>query len=233
MQIITNQKLIQRNKRIGNITTIAGLGVLVVGFIVSMKPDNMTLAFGALILGFIFTQIAVYFTNRWGRSPRQDELVVKAFKGLDKHSTLYNYTSPVPHLLVGPMGVWVIIPYFQEGTITYNEKRNRWQQKNAGWYMRIFGQGGLGRPDQDINAYQGQITRFFKKNLPPDQQPEIKTALIFTARNVTVDAENAPVPSLALEKAKDFFRRQTKEDPLDPDILIAVKNVLPKEISPK
>lgn len=233
MQVISNHKLIQRNKRIGQITTFAGLGVLAIGFFISMKPENMTLAFGALILGFIFTQIAVYYGNRWGRSPRQDELVVKALKGLDKQSNLYNYTAPVPHLLVGPMGVWVIIPYFQEGTITYNEKRNRWQQKNAGWYMRIFGQGGLGRPDQDVTAYESQLARFFKKNLPSEQQPDIKTVLIFTARNISVNAENAPVPSLALDKAKDFFRRQAKEAPLDPQILNAVKDILPKEIPPK
>lgn len=229
MQIITDQKQIKRKKLIGQITTFAGLGVLAVGFYFSMKPETMNLSFGALILGFILTQIAVYYGNRWGKSPRQDELVVKALKGLDKSTSLYNFTSPVSHLLVGPMGVWILLPYFQEGTITYDEKKNRWRQKSGNWYMRFFGQGGVGRPDQDVTSNRAQLARFFKKNLPADQQPVIHTALIFTSRNVTVNAETAPVPTLTLDKAKDFFRRQIKQSPADPHTINAVKDILPQE----
>jgi hypothetical protein len=230
MQVITDEKLIKRKKLIGQITTLAGLAVLAIGFVLSLKPENTSLAFGALIVGFICTQVAVYYGNRWGKSPRQDELVTKAVKGLDKTTNLYNYTTPVSHLLVGSMGIWILIPYFHEGTITYDEKKKRWRQKSSNWYMRIFGQGTMGRPDQDIITYKNQLTRFFKKNLPEDKQPEVKVVLLFTAKNVTVDADNAPVPTLALDKVKDLLRRQAKENPADPEIINAVKEILPKEI---
>jgi len=229
MPIITDQKIIKRKTHIGQVTTLAGLGVLAIGFVLSMKPENTIIAFGALIVGFICTQVAVYYGNRWGRSPREDELVVKGLKGLGKQTYLYTYTSPVPYLLVGPMGVWVLIPYFQDGVITYDEKRNRWRQKSKNWYMRFFGQAGLGRPDQDLINYRGKMTRFFKKHLPADQQPEVNVALIFPAKNVGVEAANAPTPTFALNKIKDYLRRLPKESPADPEIINAVKELLPKE----
>ena len=229
MEIISNDKVIKRKTRIGQITTLAGLAVLAIGFVVSMKPENTTLAFGALILGFVLTQIAVYHGNRWGKSPREDELIVKGLKGLGKQATLYNYTSPVPHLLVGPMGVWVLIPYFHEGTITYNESRKRWRQKSRNWYMRLFGQAGLGRPDQDLINYRGKMERYFKKNLPDNLQPEVNVALVFTAKDVKVDAPNAPEPTFALDKVKNFLRTVLKDESVDPEIIAAIKELLPKE----
>lgn len=229
MEIINNEKIIKRKTRIGQITTIAGLGVLAIGFVVSMKPENTTLAFGALILGFVLTQIAVYHGNRWGKSPREDELIVKGLKGLGKQTTLYTYTSPVPYLLVGQMGVWILIPYFHEGTITYNENRKRWRQKSKNWYMRLFGQAGLGRPDQDLITYRNKMERYFKKNLPENLQPEVNVALIFTAKDVKVVAPNAPVPTYALDKIKNYLRTLSKDGTADPEIIAAVKELFPKE----
>lgn len=229
MQVITNHKIIKRNKRIGQVTTLAGLAVLAIGFVISMKPENTSIAFGALIVGFICTQVAIYYGNRWGKSPRQDELVVKGLKGLEKQTTLYNYTAPVHHLLVGSMGVWIILPYYQEGVITYDESKKRWRQKSRNWYMRIFGQGNLGRPDLDAVNYRTKMTSFFEKNLPEDKRPEVNVAIVFTAKDVVVEGENAPVPTFALDKVKDFFRKQVKESTVDPEVIAAVKEILPQE----
>lgn len=229
MHIIINNKKIKRKTRIGQITTLAGLGILAVGFVISLKPENTAYAFIALIAGFIFTQIAVYHGNRWGKSPREDERVLKGLKGLGQQNTLYAFTAPVPYLLVGPIGIWVIIPYFHEGTITYDEKKNRWRQKSRNWYMRFFGQAGLGRPDQDIIAQRSKMVNYFKKNLPEDKQPEVNVAIVFTDKDVKVDAKNAPTPTYAVGKVKNFIRSYAKEHTADPDILSAVKEILPKE----
>ena len=229
MHIISNNKSIKWKTRIGQITTLAGLGVLAVGFVLSMKPENTNLAFGALIAGFVLTQIAVYYGNRWGKSPREDELVIKGLKGLGKQNTLYTFTSPVPYLVVGPIGIWIIMPYFHEGTITYDENKGRWRQKSKNWYMRLFGQAGLGRPDQDAISQRVKLERYFKKNLPENLQPDVNVALIFTARDVKVDAPDAPIPTFALDKVKDFLRRLPKDGPANPEIIAAVKELLPQD----
>ena len=57
---------------------------------------------------------------------------------------------PTAHLLVGPVGVWVLMPRHQAGRITYDENKNRWRQKGGNFYLKIFAQENLGRPDLEI-----------------------------------------------------------------------------------
>ena len=147
MKIIKNEKLITRNGRIGQYTSIGALGVLGIGMYLSFaRPDLFVYSIGALIVGFTMTQVGMYFSNRWGRSPRPDEQLDAALKGLPGDMTIYHYVSPVPHLLIGSAGVWILQPYHQRGKVTYY--KNRWRLSGGGFmqaYMTIFGQEEIGR----------------------------------------------------------------------------------------
>ena len=148
MKIIKNEKLIKRNGAIGNWISLGALAVLAGGMYISFtRPDLFTYSLICLVLGFMMTQVGMYMGNRWGRSPRRDERIDAGLKGLHSEFSIYHYTAPVPHLLVGPSGVWVILPYQQAGTAYY--EKNRWRIKGGGFmqtYMQIFGQEGIGRP---------------------------------------------------------------------------------------
>jgi O-antigen ligase len=67
MDITTNERLIKRNARIGQITSIVGLVVLAGGMFISFtKPELFTFSLIALLVGFGLSQIGIYFGNRWG-----------------------------------------------------------------------------------------------------------------------------------------------------------------------
>ncbi|MEM5773378.1 MAG: nuclease-related domain-containing protein [Anaerolineaceae bacterium] len=233
MKIITNQKLVKRNRKIGQITTFASMGVLGLGLYMSFSQNYVTLSFLALLVGFALSQIGIYFGSRWGRSPRPDEVISAALKGLDNKYTLYHYASPVNHLLVGPGGLWVISPYFQKGTITYDARKNRWQQKGGNVYMKVFAQEGIGRPDQEVKHMLDEMDRFLSKNLPEGKTPPaVRPALVFTDGKAVIQVENAPVPTLPIDKLKDFIRRHAKESPLSSETIAAVEEILPKEEIP-
>jgi hypothetical protein len=73
MKIIKNEKMIKRNSKIGQYTSLGALVVLGVGMYISFTmPELFVWAVGALLLGFTLTQVGMYFGNRWGRSPRPD-----------------------------------------------------------------------------------------------------------------------------------------------------------------
>ena len=102
------------------------------------RPELFVWAVGALLLGFTLTQVGMYFGNRWGRSPRPDEKLDSGLKGLHKDFSIYHWATPVAHLLVGPAGVWVLIPYHQRGQVSY--RKNRWKMSGGGFlqnYMRL------------------------------------------------------------------------------------------------
>jgi hypothetical protein len=231
MKIIKNEKMIKRNSRIGQYTSLAALAVLGIGMYISFtRPELFLWAVGALLVGFTLTQVGMYFGNRWGRSPRPDEKLDTGLKGLTKDYNLYHWTSPVSHLLVGPAGIWVLLPYHQRGTITY--RKNRWRNAGGGFlqgYMRIFGQEGIGRPEMEAEAEINSVRKALAKEMEEDGLPEINALLVFTNEGVEIEAEDAPTPAVPIKKLKDFIRNKAREKPITAAQLEEVKAILPEE----
>jgi len=233
MKIIKNEKLIKRNSIIGQWTTIIALVILGGGLYVSMtnpgNPQLITYSLLALGVGFILTQIGMYFGNRWGRSPRPDEKLDAALKGLPGDFSIYHFMTPASHLLVGPAGVWTLIPYRQRGVVTY--QKNRWRIGGGGFlqaYMSIFGQEGIGRPDLEADAEIKAVNKLLSKSLAENEIPDVQAALLFLHEDVEIQAEDAPVTAMKIKQIKDFMRQKAKEKPITPVQLTAVKAALPE-----
>lgn len=230
MKIIKNEKTIKRNSRIGQIASLAGLLILGLGMYISFaKPEMIATAWAALLVGFLISQIGLYFGNRWGKSPRPDEMLDIALKGLDDRYAIYHYKTPASHLLVGPTGLWLLFPKHQRGKFTY--EKNRWKQRGGGFvqgYLRLFGQEGLGRPDLEITAEIDSLRRSFLKSQPDLQIPEFQAALVFTNENAEIDIVDAPYPSIPAKKLKDTIRKTPKEKSLPPLMLQQIMELLPE-----
>jgi hypothetical protein len=229
MKTVTNDKLIKRNAKIGQYTSLGALAILGVGLYLTFKmPDKFAYSLAALLIGFFMSQVGIQFTNKWGRNPRPDDVIDKSLKGLGREFTIYHYVTPVSHLLVGPAGIWAILPYFQSGTVVYDKKR--WRLKGGGFlqsYMRIFGQENIGRPDLESEAEIDSAKRYFKKLLPEGAEiPEVKAALLFANPKVELKTEDAPVPSMAPKDLKDFLREKIKERSISEAMLSSIRAAL-------
>ncbi len=223
MKIVKNEKLITRNAKIGRYSSLVGLliiiGVTIYLFQAMGRAETITetttwLLLGTLLVSMIISQVSVYFATRWGRRP--DLLLEKALKGLPGDYTLYHYTTPVPHLLVGSAGLWLLLPYFVRGVVTY--RKNRWRLSGGSWaskYMRFLGQETLGQPDLEISAQAEALTKFLKERLPTEAElPPIQAALVFLEETAQIQADDAPFPTLPAKKLKEFLRKTAKEKPL-------------------
>ncbi len=231
MKIATNEKLIKRNRRIAQIASIAGLVTLIGGMFISFRrQDLINFSFAALIVGFILSQVGIYFTNRWGRSPRPDELLNQSLKGLDSKFSIYHYTTPVSHLLVGPAGLWVLVPRQQRGTISVY--RGRWRHTGGGalqTYLKLFGQESLGRPDLEMQNDIEHLQKYLERKMPDQELPEIQAALIFTHDKVEIkfdEDETPPAPTLYLNKLKEFIRKTAKNKPVSLEKIVQVQQAL-------
>ena len=176
------------------------------------------------------SQVGINFTNRWGRNPRPDDVIDKSLKGLGREYTIYHYVTPVSHLLVGPSGIWTIIPYFLGGKVVYENKR--WRVKGGGFlqsYMRLFGQENLGRPDLQSEAEVDSAKRYLARVLPEGMEiPPIKTLLLFANPKVELQVEDAPIPAMLPKDLKDFLRQEGKEKIINDDLLSSIRAALPK-----
>jgi hypothetical protein len=228
MKIIKNEKLIKRNAQIGSWTSLAALVVLGVGMYLSFTRRELFMySLIALLLGFTLTQVGMYMGNKFGRSPRPDEKLDAGLKGLQNEFVMYHYATPASHLLVGPAGVWVVMPYHQRGQVEF--KKNRWRLRGGGFlqsYMRIFGQEGLGRPDLEIDSEIHSLKKYLLKHIEESEIPEINALLVFTSDDVEIDTEGSPIPALKLKQLKEFMRQRAKEKKLSAETLSKLKAVL-------
>jgi hypothetical protein len=227
MKIIKNETLIKRNAKIGNWTSLGALAVLGGGMYLSFtRPELFTYSLIALLLGFTLTQVGMYMGSKFGRSPRPDERLDAGLKGLQNEFVMYHYTTPASHLLVGPAGVWVVMPYHQRGQVEF--KKNRWQMRGGGFlqsYMRIFGQEGLGRPDLEIDNEIKSLKKHLLKHMDESEIPEINAVMVFTNDEAVVEAEGSPVPAIKLKQLKEFVRQKAKEKKLSAETLNKLKGV--------
>jgi hypothetical protein len=227
MKVITNEKLIKRNGRLGQIATFSGLLVLVGGMFISFKyPNFAAFAWVALLIGFALSQIGLYFGNRWGRRPRPDEYIDQGLKGLNDQYSIYHYMTPAAHLLVGPSGLWIIIPYYQVGKIVY--EKGRWRQRGGGFmqrYLRAFAQEGIGRPDLEAPSEAEAVTKLLKKMLPNETIPEPHSVLVFTNEKAELEVDDAPISTLPLKKLKEAIRKNAKVNSLPPTLIAEINNL--------
>lgn len=210
MIIVRNERLIKRNKSIGNISGLLSILILGLGMYVSFRfQDRIAYALAALVFGFSLSQVGIFYTNRFARSPRPDEEIDAALKGLDDEYALYHYQSPVNHLLVGPAGLWVLYTFPHKGKIVYDENKGRWKKIGGNLYLRIFAQDSIGRPDQELKHSRSSLLKELGK-IPELEVPEVKAALIFSNEDAEIEAENAPVPTLHARQIKKLIRKEAK-----------------------
>lgn len=231
MNINRNDTLIKRNARIGQVTMFVALAVLAGGMFVSFQyPEQANWSFLALLLGFLLSQVGIYYSNRYSRKPRPDELLDQALKGMDKKYALYHYLTPATHLLVGPSGVWVLLPYYQRGTITY--AKGRWRQQGGGLmyqYLKLFAQEGLGRPDMDVANQVQALQSLLQKRLPEESLPAIQAAVVFTSPKAEINIpedETPPAETVMLKDLKELIRKSGKSKTLSQDKVKIIQDAL-------
>jgi len=231
MNKVINEKLIKRNKTIGNITSIGGIAILAAGLILNINPTptRTILSFGALIIGFIVAQISTNYVTRFGRNPRFDEIIADNLTKLNQEYTFYVYSGPVSMLLVGPTGLWIPLPVVARGEISYDKK---WRQRGGSFFMKMFGQESIGRPDIEVATNEKQVVDFLKKHLDENEMPQVNSILVsLHPKAVIGDVENAPVPIVELAALRRYIRKVDRklEAEIPPALLNKINTALKGE----
>jgi hypothetical protein len=230
MKISKNYKLIDRNKKLAQITLYGSLALLAVGFFWTLRnPEPSKSLFGYLILvpAYLLVQISIYMANRWGKSPRPDEIVAQTLKGLDDKYTLYIYTTDIPHLLVGPIGAWIINPYHQSGEISYDPDKKKYSQKGGGNFLaKYFSQEGLPNITKNVENLKNDFFAYLeKKSIQFDEVPQVIN--IFYSDKTVLKTINAPEIILKSDKLKDFIRKNVKTTRIPLEDIINLQKQMP------
>ncbi|MEA4811090.1 MAG: hypothetical protein VB108_00795 [Anaerolineaceae bacterium] len=230
MKLVVNEPLIKQRKTLAQVLTFASLAVLGVGLFFAFQKDitKMYYSYIALILGFILSQVGMYFTTRFGRSPRFDEVVTHVIEKLRHEYSFYVYNSPTSMLLVGPSRIWLPIPLTASGEVSY--ENGKWKQKGGNALMKFMGQEGIGKPDKDFAMEERNLRAFMAyKGIPLEEQPEIKPVLISMMKTSKIgNVADAPLPVVELEELKRYIRRIDREEaanPISPEMFEKINQI--------
>lgn len=230
MKLSINNELISRNKKISQFVLYAALALMVLGFIWSLQnpeTDQFIFAYLILIPAYFLVQINIQLANKWGRSPRPDEVVAASLKGLNNDYTLYIYTIDTPHLLVGPAGVWIINPYHQSGDIVYDIEKKRYKQENGpGLIARLFAQESLPNISSEVKRSLKRFKNYnTKNNINIDLEPQVIN--LFFAEDVSIKTKNSPDLLLPAGKIKDYIRQTAKKMNIKKEEIKKITDQLP------
>jgi hypothetical protein len=211
VRIVENQKYIQRRAQIGRYAFFGGLGVLLVGLIISLNPAWISLfplTFVCLIVGALLSQVGGYYTRRFDRGVLPHLALSKALKGFDDRYTLVHYGTPASHVLLAPDTVYVFVTKAQAGVITYAD--GRW--RNPTGLRRLLtwmAEEGLGKPTRDAAIEVARFQRFATTHLP-DRSIEPQPIIVFLHPNAQLDVTDSPVPAVHVKKLKDWLRARPR-----------------------
>ena len=230
MKISTNEKLIKRNKTITQVSLYAAIALIVIGLFISFSnPDQTKILLSYLVLlpAYILMQINVLMANKWGRNPRVDQIISNSLKGLDNRYSLFHYTTPISHLLVGPAGIWVIKPYHQHGIITYDEKKKKYLQKGGRNFLtKLFAMDTLSDIERDTQRQISTLQKYFEK-IELKDYPKPLIANVFFHPEAIIQAKNAPETTIDIDKLKDLIRQSVKKSPINDEITNKILKKLP------
>ncbi len=225
MQVITNTKLIRRRARLGTYAALGGVGVLVVGMIASLRPQQyIWVSLVAILIGFILAQFGNYNLRRYGRTPRPDEVLETALKGFDDRYHLYAWSLPTPYALLTPNGVYVFVARDQTGQITV--KGSQWKSKlTLGKALMFFGQEGMGNPTGEALEAAGRLGKWIKDRLP-EVSPGLQPVVVFIDDRAQLQVSEPAVPVVDAKSLKKWLRGPGKGENLKSTDYKALEDLL-------
>jgi hypothetical protein len=207
MHVVVNEKLISTRVKIASAAHLAALGVFAVGLFVSWSNpeptmEQMASAYAAIIVGLILYNVGQVFLRRFGPRFRQESILSKTLKGLDRRYTLLAFPSTkLPnYLLIGPAGIQIIVTRAHDGAISY--RGGRWSRDAGSGLKRLgslFGGVPFGDPTQDVTKGIAQVReRLTKAGIAESQQPPVDGIIVFSnpAAKLRIDSSTYPVTGL-------------------------------------
>lgn len=224
MVVVRDEKKLARYSLIGKIASFVGMAILLSGLVLAFTVDEndsiqiLWLQVAIMLVGFMVAQFGVYLAQRYIRRPRADEVLDEAIRKMAKDGRLYHYVLPVPHLLLLPTGIVVLVAKYQGGQISVDG--DKWKQSGLG-FRRFFGQEGVGNPTKEAENQVAAIAHFLQKNAPEVEEVPIGALIVFTTdykgkKGENLDLARSRIPAMHYSKVRRFLKQKKRDEKLPP-----------------
>ncbi len=224
MVVIRNEKRIRRLRLISQVTSFLGFGALLAGLallFISDNPQVFVMQLGALLVGWLLSQIGIYLAHQYVRKPRPDEVLDEAVKKVARDGRFYHFILPAPHVLLLPDGIIVFVAKYQTGKIRADG--DNWKQSGLG-LRRFFGQENLGNPTKEAVSSVAAVASFINKQAPEVEEVPIAAMIVFTTKGESeLDVKKSNIPAMHFTKVKGYMKQHKRPERLPPPVYNALR----------
>lgn len=202
MRIVTNQNLVNRNRKWAQYLFFLSFALLIGGLLITNQQGSvqntsdvlLTVVAPALVLpiAFIATLASVRMTNLWARLPRPEDALRDGLKGINPKAVLYNYFHfPARHVLFAPQGVFAIVTRFQDGHYICVGDQWSTQQGIGRRLLGIFRFDGIGNPTADAIKAKKHVQSLLQSS---GIDVEVQPLILFVSPRVQLELQEPVVP---------------------------------------
>ncbi len=216
MRTITNENLVARQGRVGQLATFIGLLMVFGGLIVSFTQYRM-MTVVLVALGVVMYTLGNRGQEQTAREPRLIEGLTDALRDFDDRYQLYNHVLPAGHVLLTPHGVFVLVVRGMGGRIRCF--KDKWVRDiTLGRMLRFFTEESLGHPSKEALQDVEKLEKYLEENAP-GVKPEMQGLVIFTDPSARLEITSASVPVLPLRRLKSHIRKASTRMEMPPETL--------------
>lgn len=215
MQHYINEGLVRRNRALGRGMMFGGLGASLVAVIISfVAPLYIFIALGLMLAGGIISQAGTALYNRFGRSPRLDQLIDDSLKGMDDRFGIFHYLLGSRHVVIGPSGALAILPRTERGEISFED--GRWFQIPPPRRFPLRARRRelkdlLAEPEREIR----KLARALSRQLPDHEPIHIDTLVLFLSDDAHLEAGPGAPLAAYRKKVKGLLRTLPRQTTLN------------------
>jgi hypothetical protein len=219
MRTTTDEELIARGGRVGQVANFIALIMVLGGLVVSFTPWKV------ITVVFIALGVVMYTVGNRGiaqatREPRLIQQVVDALGGFDDRYHLYNHILPADHVLLTPYGLFVLVLRGVDGRIRCF--KDKWVRDfSIGRVLRFFTEESLGNPTKDAHREVERVGKYLEEHTP-GSDVDVQGLILFLNPEVTLEVTGTSVPVLPLRRLKSYLRKSSQESAVEPETMRAL-----------
>jgi hypothetical protein len=222
MRVTTNEEVILRGGRIGQLGTFIGLVMVFAGLIVSFT-EYRPMAIFLIALGVVMYTLGSRGQELATRQPRHIQRLEDTLGEFDDRYRLYNHVLPADYVLLTPSGVFVMVVRGLDGRIRCF--KDKWvRDLTLGRVLRFFTEESLGNPSKELHQDIEKLEEYIEEHAP-DVTVQIEGLVVFVDPGARLEVTTASVPVLPLRRLKSYVRKASARMDMSSETLGALSKL--------
>jgi hypothetical protein len=219
MRITTNEGMVARGGRAGQLAAFIAL-IMVFAGLISSFTEYKVMTFILIVLGVVMYTVGNRSQEQASREPRLIQKLADALGEFDDRYHLYNHVLPGDHVLLTPHGLFVLTVKGVGGRIRcFGDKWVR--DLSLSRALRFFTEESLGNPTAQTQQDVEKLQKYLEEHAP-DSKPEVQGLVVFTDPSARLEVTTASVPVLPLRRLKSHIRKASTRMEMSAETLSAL-----------